>query len=118
MTTILLSISETFLLAYFSSKFILLVISATLLSVSALIFESLFSIYDSFSISLCYCFLIKSFVLSTSLSSKVSAMAGGTVGLVTLTAIISIPGAQISQPFWRDSFKLSSKMLNLSIKTS
>jgi len=39
--------------------------------------------------------LIKSFVLSTSLSSKVSAIAGGTVGFVTLTAIISIPGAQI-----------------------
>jgi uncharacterized sodium:solute symporter family permease YidK len=95
MTTILFSISATFLLAYFSSKFILFVISPTLLSVSALILESLFSISDSFSLNLCYCFLIKSLVLSTSLSSKVYAIAGGTVGLVTLTAMISIPGAQI-----------------------
>jgi hypothetical protein len=87
--------SATFLLAYFSSKFILLIISPALLSVSALIFEIFFSIYDYFSVNLCSCLLIKSFVLSTSLSSKVSAIAAGTVGLVTLTAMISIPGAQV-----------------------
>lgn len=44
MTTILFSISATFLLAYFSSKFILFLIYPTLLSVSAVILEIFFSI--------------------------------------------------------------------------
>ncbi len=52
-------------------------------------------------------------------------MAGGTFGLVTLTAmttvmknLLSMPGAYWLQPFWSALFRFSSSSLNLSMRTS
>jgi hypothetical protein len=61
--------------------------ASMMLTVYASIYDSFFRVCDSFFFSFCSSCLILNLVRSTSLCSNVSAIAYGTLGLVTLTAM-------------------------------
>lgn len=88
--------------------------------------DSKYNLVLRFDFNFCYYLLISNFVLWISLFTNSSAISLGTFGFVTRTAktntltlyLLSMPGAHSSQPFCNAYFKDSSKMLNLSMRTS